>query len=360
MKCEEGFLYLEDGTFIKGCMFGALIERSGEVVFSTAMNGYPDSLTDPSYKGQILILTHPLIGNYGVPEKEYYNGILKNFESENIQVEGLIVSEETKGYKWNKTKTLDSWLTDEGVPGLSNVDTRMLVKKIRSKGVMMGVISPIKEMRNINSKTYEEVDFTEFTSPKEVIIHEGKGPTVVVVDCGIKHGILYELAIRGFNVVRVPCKSSANKIISYNPKGVVYSNGPGNPNLLKDVIKSFTEISSYSIPILGICLGHQIAAISNGIRVEKMKFGHRGINKPVIEVNSSRCLITTHNHGYAVNLEDVRNSEYEVWFYNPDDKVIEGLRHKRKPIITVQFHPEARPGPKDATFVFDVFEKMVK
>ncbi|NON62812.1 glutamine-hydrolyzing carbamoyl-phosphate synthase small subunit [Acidianus sp. DSM 29099] len=359
---KKGYIYLEDGTLIEGCGFGKSGIRSGEVVFTTSMNGYPESLTDPSYKGQILVITHPLVGNYGVPKKQDISGILKNFESDRIQVEGLVVVEETDPHKWNSDMSLNEWLTSEGVPGVSDVDTRMIVKKVRSYGVMMGVISSgvkIDEPEKYLERKYDEIDFTEFTSPKVPIIHQGKGKDLIVlVDCGIKHGILQELYLRGFTIVRVPCKFSADKIMDYMPKGVVFGNGPGNPNLFSSLVKNYKDLVEYGIPIMGICLGHQITTLAFGGKVKKMKYGHRAINKPVIDVTDNKCYITTHNHGYGVFKEDVPQ-DMKVWFYNPDDMIVEGLVHQKLPIITVQFHPEARPGPWDVTWIFDKFRVML-
>ncbi|AWR94753.1 glutamine-hydrolyzing carbamoyl-phosphate synthase small subunit [Acidianus brierleyi] len=362
--CRRGYkayLYLEDGTLLEGCGFGARAVKAGEVVFTTAMNGYPESLTDPSYKGQILVITHPLVGNYGIPNKEIENGILKNFESERIQIEGLIVAEETEPKKWNSSKSLHDWLKEEGIPGISEVDTRMIVKRVRSKGAMMGVLASgyeLDEPRKFLEKRYDEIDFTKFTSPKSPIIHPNGNNIIVVVDCGTKHGILYELYKRGFTIVRVPCNFSAENIMDYMPKGVVFGNGPGNPNLIRDVVKTFKDLTEYRVPILGVCLGHQVATLALGGGVKKMKYGHRAINKPVIDTTDGKCYITTHNHGYGVFKNDIPPSS-KVWFYNPDDGIIEGLIHEKLPIITTQFHPEAKPGPNDVTWVFDKFKKMV-
>ncbi len=357
-----GYIYLEDGTFVRGCGFGARAIKSGEVVFTTSMNGYVESLTDPSYRGQILIITHPLVGNYGVPDPIIENGIIKNFESEHIQVEGLIVAEETEPFKWNSKRSLHKWLEDEGVPGVSNVDTRMLVKKIRISGVMMGVISSgyeLEDPKKYLEKRYDEINFTKYTSPKQPIYHPNHGDTIVVIDCGIKHGILHNLYVRGFNIVRVPCNYTVEQIMKFSPKGIVISNGPGNPNLLKEQVNTISQLIEYKIPILGICLGHQLLTISLGGRVRKMKFGHRAINKPVISLEDNKCYITTHNHGYGILDKKDLPADTKPWFYNPDDNVIEGFVHEKLPIITTQFHPEARPGPWDVTWVFDKFKLMV-
>ncbi len=364
-KSEKGYIYLEDGTLLEGCGFGSKGIRAGEVVFSTAMNGYPESLTDPSYKGQILVLTHPLVGNYGVPKKEMVEGIYQNFESDSIQVEGLVVTEVTQPHKWNSERSLDKWLADEGIPGVSEVDTRAIVSRVRSEGSMMGVIAsgvPMENPKGLLEKRYDEINFSTFTSPKTPVVHKGKGDKgiVVMVDCGTKHGIIKGLYDEGFTVVRVPCWFNVNEIMDYNPKAIVLGNGPGNPNLYEDQITTYREILEYKLPTLGICLGHQLLAISMGGKVKKMKFGHRAINKAVVNALSGEAYITTHNHGYAIlSKEDIPEGT-KVWFYNPDDGTIEGLYHESLPIITTQFHPEARPGPRDASWVFKKFAKMVE
>jgi len=356
---RRGSIHLEDGTYLEGCSFGAEGTRVGEVVFTTAMNGYVEALTDPSYKGQILVFTHPLIGNYGVPEPKWMDGVLLNMESERIQVEGVIVAEETEPSKWNAAASLHQWLSSQGVPGVSGVDTRMLVRKLRMVGSMMGTISSGRDGDPDMKWRYDDVDFTEQTSPRGVIVHGGGSDVLVVVDCGVKHGILRELLARGFQVVRVPCKSSPEDVLKLRPRGIIFSNGPGNPNLLSGLVETFRGLAEEHIPILGICLGHQVAALAMGGRVRKMRFGHRAINKPVIEEETKSCFVTTHNHGYGVYPEDVPPN-MRIWFRNPDDGVVEGLMHEELPIMTTQFHPEARAGPRDAAWVFDSFARVVR
>lgn len=353
---------MEDGTVLEGSGFGADKTASGEVVFTTAMNGYPESLTDPSYKGQILVITHPLVGNYGVPKKNLIKGILSNFESEHVRVEGLVVSELTEGSKWNSENTLDEWLAREGIPGVSGIDTRELTMKVREHGVMAGVLSSgtgPKELKSCFKKKYGSTHFVELVSPKKPVIHEFGRKNIVVVDFGVKHGILQHIAQLRYSVVRVPYDYPERKIMAFDPVGIVYSNGPGNPNLLTEEAKTFRKIMEYKIPKLAVCLGHQLAAIALGKEVAKMKFGHRAINKAVVDVTTHRSYITTHNHGYAIERENIPEGA-RLWFLSPDDNVVEGMTSKEYNLITTQFHPEARPGSNDANFIFKVFERMIK
>ncbi len=359
----KAYIYLEDGTTFTGEGFGSSnTVRCGELVFTTSMNGYPESLTDPSYAGQILIITHPLVGNYGVPKKMNDNGILVNFESEKIQVDGLIVSELTKSDKWNGKLNLGRWLDDEGVPGIEGIDTRLLTKKVRDHGVMMCAISTkgrLKNPKEVLSKDYTKINFVEQLSPKKPIVQDVYDKNIVVVDCGAKHGILRSVSKLKYNVVRVPYNYTADKIMSYDPVGIVYSNGPGNPNLLTDVVKSMQDLMHYKKPILGICLGHQIASLAMGGKVRKMKFGHRAVNKAVVDQISKRAYITSHNHGYAMTPQDMPKKG-KIWLMSPDDNVVEGAIYKEKNMITTQFHPEGRPGTNDAGFVFGMFDEMIK
>jgi carbamoyl-phosphate synthase small subunit len=363
MADNISYVYLEDGTLLSGEGFGSKTARAGELVFTTSMNGYPDTLTDPSYSGQVLVITHPLVGNYGVPKKESAkDGILSNFESESIHVEGLIISELTRSNKWNSKLSLHGWLESEGVPGISGVDTRMLTKKVRDKGVMMCAISTggeIKDPKKALAKQYSEINFVEKVSPKKPIMQHYKGRNVVVVDCGVKHGILNGISSLGYNIVRVPYDYSTDRIMSFDPVGVVYSNGPGNPNLLNPVVESMRGVLEYRLPVFGICLGHQIACIALGGSVRKMKFGHRAVNKAAVDTISKKAYITSHNHGYAMLPEDVPKGG-RIWFMSPDDNVVEGMIYKERNMITTQFHPEGRPGTNDAGFIFGIFDNMIR
>lgn len=364
---KEAFLILEDGTVLKGKGFGSEGIRYGEVVFTTGMVGYPESLTDPSYRGQILVMTYPLIGNYGVPSREIKeNGIPVHYESDRIQVEGFVISRLMRGNHWASKKDLGEWFEEEGIIGIEGTDTRALVKKIREKGVMMGALAvgdyEIDEiMEEVKTLSYDEMNFVDKVTPEEVIIHEPEKPdkSVVVVDCGIKYGILRELLKRGFRVIRISCyHNPIDALEEFNAGGILLSNGPGNPGLLEDLIKKARDVIEYNVPTMGICLGSQILSLADGGEIYKLKYGHRGINKPVKDLKSGRAFVTTQNHGYAVNAQSL--NEFKVWMINIDDKSVEGIYHPNKPIIATQFHPEASPGPLDSTWVFDVFSKMVK
>jgi len=371
----EAILVLEDGSVYVGCGFGAKKTVVGEVVFTTSMVGYPESLTDPSYAGQILIITHPLVGNYGVASRDLrLSDVPLHFESHRIWVSGLIIQELTlEPSHWTSVMTLDEWLKREGVPGMYRVDTRALVKKIREKGVMMGVLhvyDPREEEPDIDklfdllrkAPRYDDIPFAYEVAPREVIVHEPETKpryTIAILDCGVKLGIVRELLKRGCRVIRYPPWTPVDKILQ-ECDGVVLSNGPGNPAILHDVIKTVREIIESRVPILGICLGHQLSALALGAKTYKLRYGHRGPNKPVKDLETGRCYITTQNHGFAVEPESAKNAGFKIWFINIDDQSVEGLKHEKYPLITVQFHPEASPGPHDTSWVFDLFLKMVE
>ncbi|GBC71898.1 Carbamoyl-phosphate synthase small chain [Candidatus Calditenuaceae archaeon HR02] len=353
-------LALEDGTFIVGKGFGALEKRSGEVVFSTAMNGYTESLTDPSYIGQILILTYPLIGNYGVPP---------DFESDGIKIEALVVSQATEPSHPRSMKSLNDWLLENSVPGIMDVDTRMLVQRIREVGVMGGAVQVAESLEDINRQELlrmaREVDYDsrvfEYSAyPKPTVFNEESSSTLVVADFGVKDGIVHRLVKMGYRVVVVPGRLGSDAIFSYNPKGIVISNGPGNPAKMRHAIRLVREIIESNTPTLGVCLGHQLLALALGAKTFKMKYGHRGINKPCRDLITGKRVITLQNHGYAVSEESLSGTGLKPWFVDCDDGTIEGLIHESLPVISVQFHPEGRPGPRDASYVFEIFDKMVR
>lgn len=373
----KSYLILEDGTIMEGCGFGSPGIRVGELVFTTGMVGYHEAITDPSFKGQILIFTHPMMGNYGVPSKEILEfGIPKYFESDRPQVEAVVVAYHNIPSHWASIKSLDEWLRDEGVPAVSDVDTRELVKRIREKGVMNALVVVYEDSEEVSvddlisklnsSLRYDYRDLVSEVMPKNIVFHEplnfsSNVPTIIAVDCGIKYGILRELIKNGFRVIRIPCVEDPVKYyVEFNASGILYSNGPGNPKLLNDTIKYARAVLEYGIPTLGICLGHQILALAAGADTYKLKYGHRGHNKPCIDLERGKCFVTSQNHGYAVSSESLSNTGFKLWMINADDKTVEGLKHISKPIITVQFHPEGSPGPLDSEWVFSLFKRLVE
>jgi len=351
---------------VGGFLFGAHKKAMGELVFTTSMTGYPESLTDPSYKGQILVFTHPLIGNYGVPGKKMINGtkILSNFESDHIQAEGVVVSEFTRGTNWDSNSTFDSWLKCESIPGIFGVDTRELTIRLRDGGATIGMISDNRsDMRELEKYDYESINFVDMVSPKKPVYCKtrGKKPkgTIVVMDFGAKNGFISDLMALGYDVIRAPWDSSPEEILEFRPSGIVYGNGPGNPNLLEGAISNIKELLDTGIPSMGICLGHQLTTLALGGKIKKMKLGHRAVNKGVISRIDGHAYITTHNHGYALSKGDMPSGA-KVLFESIDDDVVEGIRDKRHNLLTTQFHPEARPGAWDTRFIFDMFYKMMQ
>jgi len=370
-KSKKAVLVLEDGSFFLGKGFGAPRKLTGEVVFSTSMVGYPEALTDPSYKGQILALTYPLVGNYGVPPNELDLGIPLYFESDRIQTSGLIIHELCQEpYHWASTRTLDKWLQDEGIPGIWGVDTRRLTKKLRTHGVMLGIIQTCEEGEepDIDSLLVEaknipdpnQTDLVKEVTVKEPVTYKADGKhTVVLIDCGVKNSILRNLLKRGITVVRVPYDFSAKEILGYRPSGIFVSNGPGDPKKCAKTVETVRELVE-KVPLMGICLGNQILALAVGGDTYKLKFGHRSQNQPALDVNTNRCYITTQNHGYAIDTECFCRIPLEPWFLNANDRTIEGVKHKSKPAFAVQWHPEASPGPYDTEFLFDLFQKNME
>lgn len=370
-KNKEAALVLADGTFFVGHGFGKPTTTSGEVVFSTSMVGYPEALTDPSYKGQILTLTYPLVGNYGVPQGDLDLGLPLLFESDRIQPSGLVIHELcTTPYHWASSRTLDKWLLDEGIPGISGVDTRRLTKKLRIHGVMLGIIQVVEEGRELNLGSLLEeakripdpnlTDLVKCVSVDEPVIYKADGDkTVALVDCGVKNSIVRNFLKRGISVIRVPYEFSVKEIMEYKPNGVVVSNGPGDPKKCETAISTIRELVE-TLPVMGICLGNQILALAMGGDTYKMKFGHRAQNQPALDLNSNRCYITTQNHGYAVDLNCFEKTPLKCWFINANDKTVEGVKHKTKPVFAVQWHPEASPGPYDTGFLFDEFVRLLE
>lgn len=376
-KCRgfNAVLLLEDGTVFEGCGFGSPGIGVGELVFTTGMVGYPEAITDPSFRGQILVFTHPLIGNYGVPSKDIFEyGVPKYFESNKPQVRAIVTAYITSPSHWTSISDLDRWLMSEGIPGITMVDTRMIVKMLREKGVMNALVYVYDDYVDIDelmaklrsSLRYDYIDLVSEVMPKNVIFHEppdliSRTSTVVLVDCGVKYGIVRALLKRGFRVIRIPCVEDPLKYVDeFGASGIIYSNGPGNPLLLKDTIEHARNVLEFGIPTLGICLGHQILAIASGAKIFKLKYGHRGQNKPCMDLERDKCFVTSQNHGYAVDNSSIANTGFKLWFINVDDKTVEGLKHNSKPVITVQFHPEASPGPHDSEWIFNLFKRLVE
>jgi carbamoyl-phosphate synthase small subunit len=354
-------LALEDGTIFKGYSFGAQIPIEGEVVFSTSMVGYPEALTDPSYRGQILCLTYPLVGNYGVPSFETRDENLPlHFESDHIQVRGLIVHEVCdKPSHYQSTRTLDAWLRDEGVPGIFGVDSRRLARVLRERGVMLGGMRIGQAADDLPSYGFADPNLDDLVGEvsirKPVTYHSERKNQVALIDCGAKSSIIRNLLKRNVGVLRFPYDVRPDVILEKEPVGVVVSNGPGDPKKCVNTIQTIRELIEADVPLLGICLGNQLIALAEGADTYKMKYGHRSQNQPVLDLETGRCYITTQNHGFAVEKTSLESAGLEVWFANANDRSIEGFKHPRKAFWGVQWHPEASPGPTDTEFIFDFF-----
>ena len=376
-------LILDDGTTFRGYSFGYEKPVAGEVVFNTAMTGYPESLTDPSYAGQLMVLTYPLIGNYGVPPRTFQpNGLSTFMESEKIHAEAIIISDYSREYShWNAQCSLGDWLKEEHIPGIYGIDTRALTKKLREHGVMMGRIE-IEGMDNgeLTMDNYGEVNYVDKVSCKDILVYSGEEShsfgidtpaetlnsqlsilncqlkkKVVLLDCGVKHNIIRSLLKRNLMVVRVPWNYDFNHL-DYD--GLFLSNGPGDPDTCDAAVQNIRKALSGDRPICGICMGNQLLAKAGGASIYKLKYGHRSHNQPVRMVGSEHCFITSQNHGYAVDSETL-GADWEPLFINMNDGTNEGIRHKTKPFFSSQFHPEACSGPTDTDFMFDRFAKLL-
>ncbi len=353
-------LVLEDGTLFHGKSFGYEQPVAGEVVFNTAMMGYPESLTDPSYAGQLMTLTYPLVGNYGVPPFTVEaNGLPTYMESDRIYASAIIVSDYSEQYShWNASESLASWLKHEKIPGITGIDTRQLTKVLREHGVMMGKILFDDMPEIIPEADYEGVNFVDKVSCKEIVrYNEGGGAKVVLVDCGVKANIIRELVQRNIEVIRVPWNYDYT---SMEFDGLFLANGPGDPDMCQaavDILRKQMNLSRK--PIYGICMGNQLLAKAGGANIYKLKYGHRSHNQPVRMVGTEQCFITSQNHGYAVDASTL-GSGWEELFVNMNDGSNEGIRHKGNPWFSSQFHPEACSGPVDTEFIFDNFVSTLR
>ena len=355
LQLKQAKLTLEDGTVFTGKSFGSEKAVAGEVVFYTGMTGYPESLTDPSYTGQILVSTYPMIGNYGVPVNRMENGVHAHYESDKLHITALIISDYSFEYShWNAEKSLSDWLKEWNVPGIFGIDTRALTKILREKGSMLGKIEFEDQPIDFYDPNKENLVAIASCSKKEVY---GNGKhKVVLVDCGVKNNIIRCLLDRDATVIRVPWDYD---FTGEQYDGLFISNGPGDPAMCDATVKYIKSAIDAEKPIMGICLGNQLLARAAGAETYKLKYGHRSHNQPVLLTGTNRCYITSQNHGFAVATETLPN-DWEPLFTNVNDNTNEGIRHKTKPFFSTQFHPEASSGPTDTEFLFDDFINNIR
>lgn len=362
MDANRMKLVLEDGTTMVGQGFGAPRAVAGEVVFNTGMTGYVETLTDPSYKGQILTLTYPLVGSYGVPAPRPPGSLDGPYESDRIQVQALVVQSYVDRYSHHAAvRSLGAWLAAEGIPAVTGIDTRTLTRKLREAGTMKGWLLPAEADVERAKRTADAVEMREeafrAVAPRETIVHEGGKLKVLLIDAGAKDNIVRSLLERGVSVIRAPWHARIAEL-AQRADGILIGNGPGDPKDLGPLIEQLRGVlGTYQRPIFGICLGNQILALAAGGDTYKLPYGHRGVNQPVQDLLSRRCYITSQNHGYAVDDESLP-ADWEPWFVNINDGTNEGIRSRLKPFFSVQFHPEATPGPKDAAYLFDDFLRL--
>ncbi len=373
MGVRQAALVLESGKYFVGTGFGATKTIAGELVFTTVTAaGYNAVLTDPSNQRQIFTMTFPTIGNYGVPlwsQDEF--GLYTHFESDSVKVGGFVVYECCKKpFHWESSKTLNTFLKEQNVPGIEGVDTRAITRILRSEGLQKCILQVLPEGETPDIPALQEavhvaedinaLDLCAEVSCKEVKIYNESAPEkIALMDMGVKNNIIRNLCKRNFSVVRVPFNATYEQIMTYNPVGVVISNGPGDPKTCKAAIAVAKQCIDKELPLFGICLGNQIIGLAAGGNTYRLKYGHRGGNKPCIDMTTNRCYITTQNHSYVVDPETIKTAGFKMYFMNADDKSLEGLYHPEKPVFSVQFHPEAFPGPRDPNFLFDKFEKMI-
>jgi carbamoyl-phosphate synthase small subunit len=351
-------LILEDDSVYHGYSFGHFSDTDGEVVFNTGMVGYPETMTDPSYCGQILVCTYPLIGNYGVPPMVRENNLLTKFESDKIQVRALVVSDYSFEHShWDADKSLDDWMKQEKIPGIYGVDTRAITQTLRESGTMLGKIvaeDDDSELGNLDDPN--ERNLAGEVSVEEPANYKAGDKKIVLVDCGVKNNIIRAFLGRNISVQRVPHDYNFMKM---DFDGIMLSNGPGDPKKCVKTIEHVKQAMAENIPMLGVCLGSQIIALAAGADTYKLKYGHRSHNQPVNEMGTRRCYITSQNHGYAMDAETLPQ-DWREWFINDNDGTNEGIIHISKPFFGAQFHPEASPGPDDSEFIFDMFVRALK
>jgi len=351
----EAALFLEDGKYYTGKLLGQEGTTWGEIVFNTSMTGFEEILTDPSYRGQIVLLTYPLIGNYGFNEKD--------IESYNLHLEGLVIKNTCDNpHHWQSNNNLNSYLVKNNKTGITDIDTRSLTKHIRENGNMFGIISSeFKKIENLKEKLFtgvkEKRNLVKEVSVSEPVLVSGDGPRIVVMDFGVKYNILRYLKNAGAELIIVPANTSKEEVMNYSPDGILLSSGPGDPGDLSEIIKEIKKIIG-KIPTFGICLGHQLLGLALGGSTYKMKFGHHGGNHPVKDLNTGKVIITTQNHGYA--LKDNLPSGIEVTHRNLNDQTIEGMRYTDYAIFSLQYHPEAAPGPADSNYIFHEFISSIE
>jgi len=350
MKSKPIKLILEDGSIFNGKSFGYEGSVAGEVVFNTAMTGYPESLTDPSYKGQILVLTYPIVGNYGVPREDSENNLYKFFESDQLHISALVISDYSAEYShWNAEKSLGDWLKQHQIPGIYDVDTRMITKLLREKGSMLGKIV----FEDHEPDTYDpnlENLVAQVSVDKKMVYGNGK-QRILLIDCGVKYNIIRYLLERDTTVIRVPWDHDISKE-EYD--GLFISNGPGDPKQCGATVESLAKAYREDTPIFGICLGNQLMALAAGADTYKLKYGHRSHNQPVLEVGTDKSDITSQNHGFAID-NNTLSGDWVPLFVNLNDDTNEGMKHTSKPFFSTQFHPEASGGPTDTAYLFDLF-----
>jgi carbamoyl-phosphate synthase small subunit len=347
-------LVLEDGKEFRGYSFGFEKSISGEVVFNTAMTGYPESLTDPSYKGQILALTYPIVGNYGVPAQDTEDGMLKFFESYALHISGLVISDYTAAYShWNAARSLGDWLKEYEIPGIYGIDTRELTKILREEGTMLGKI--VCGGHDVDLYDPNKVNLVEQVSIREKKVYGNGRYRILLIDCGVKYNIIRNLLKRDATVVLVPWDYDFS---TETYDGLFISNGPGDPKLCDATIKNLALALQKDVPIYGICLGNQLLALAAGANTYKLKYGHRSHNQPVLLKDTNKAYITSQNHGFAIDNATLP-VDWEPLFLNLNDQTNEGMKHKHKPFFSTQFHPEASSGPTDTEFLFDQFIDLV-